>query len=178
MKAKLLRLSAFVCTLVVVKLSAVVSFIPVSTSGVLLTRERTSLSLGSLPRLLEDDQIDFISGYLNKHHGDLLVAFAKVFTSLGHEEARRNAFSGGSYRIRKARVTNLPRQGNKLGLEVTITIRSQGDSIENVEMFFGEQNVASSPAVVYTDFTLGLTLHHRRTPYRCLTYSFQVSKIH
>jgi hypothetical protein len=59
------------------------------------------------PIVLDTNQIDFIMGYLNKHHTDFLKVVAEAFSSLGIELAKANAFSGGSMSILSSRIINI-----------------------------------------------------------------------
>mmetsp|Transcript_27964 Transcript_27964/g.32042 ORF Transcript_27964/g.32042 Transcript_27964/m.32042 type:complete len:564 (-) Transcript_27964:192-1883(-) len=67
----------------------------------------SSSSSPSTPSSFDDKQLDFTMGYLNKHHRDALRAFAEVFTPLGIIQAKKNAFSGGTYEIVDASVTGI-----------------------------------------------------------------------
>lgn len=70
-------------------------------------------------------------GYLNKHHTDLLTTFAAAFTDLGRIQAKKNAFSGGSYKIKEARLVGL--DSDNIELEVAIAIRNRPEpDIEQV----------------------------------------------
>ena len=57
-------------------------------------------------------------GYMNKHHSDVLRSFAETFSELGKEKARRNAWSGGSYKIESAKLVDI--DVNEMELEVTV----------------------------------------------------------
>ena len=51
---------------------------------------------------LEEKQLDFMLGYLNKHHRIFLTKLAETFSELGVEKAKKNAWSGGSYTVSSA----------------------------------------------------------------------------
>ncbi len=57
--------------------------------------------------LLNDHQIDFTMGYLNKHHTDVLILFVQAFTQLGATQVKKNAFSGGSYEISNVKLRGI-----------------------------------------------------------------------
>jgi len=56
---------------------------------------------------LNEYQIDFTKGYLNKHHRNLLILFVQIFTSIGNIQMKKNAFSGGSYEIEDAKLVDI-----------------------------------------------------------------------
>ena len=90
--------------------------------------------------------LDFTMGYMNKHHRKELTNFAIAFTPLGIEQMKKNAFSGGSYKITDAKLVDIvhpfensnelslsssDNPSSYLELEVTIEIRGQKEpSIE------------------------------------------------
>jgi adenylate kinase len=76
---------------------------------------------------LNEEQLDFTMGYLNKHHGDMLTTFADAYTALGEEAAKRNKFSGGSFKIIGAKIVDIDLE--KLKLEVTIKDRSKSEPL-------------------------------------------------
>jgi adenylate kinase len=71
--------------------------------------------------------VDFTRGYLNQHHGDLLNRFVEAFTEIGAEQAKRNAFSGGSYKILSSKLLFLDME--KLDLEVVVEIRGKSEPL-------------------------------------------------
>jgi hypothetical protein len=77
---------------------------------------------------LEESQLDFCRGYLNKHHRDLLCLFAEAYSEVGAEQQSRNSFSGGSFKITDSQVINISM--DKLDLEVTIYDRKERDPIK------------------------------------------------
>ena len=72
---------------------------------------------------LPPEQLDFVLGYLNKHHSDLLVSFVETFSELGKEKAKRNAWSGGSYTIQQATIVDI--DTSQLVLDVVVEQRNQ-----------------------------------------------------
>lgn len=67
--------------------------------------------------------MEFTMGYLNKHHNDLLIEFAKAFSSCGTDMATQNAWSGGSYVIESSEITKITT--TSLELKVSIQLRSK-----------------------------------------------------
>lgn len=85
----------------------------------------------------DERQMDFTIGYFNKHHRSLLKTFTAAFTELGTKKSKRNAFSGGSYKIDDARIVSL--DATSVTLDVTVRERSKPDpSVERVTMGLGE----------------------------------------
>ena len=74
---------------------------------------------------LDETKVDFCRGYLNKHHSDVLCLFAEAYSELGIQQAQRNSFSGGSWKIVGAQVTAICPQN--IELEVSIKDRSKSD---------------------------------------------------
>jgi len=72
---------------------------------------------------LDEKQIDFTRGYLNKHHGDFITAVAETFSELGVTKAKKNAFSGGSYAITDATLLDIDPEGTTLEIEASIKER-------------------------------------------------------
>jgi len=60
-----------------------------------------------LHRWQTPDQEDFARGYINKHHRDVILSFTEAFTPLGVIQAQKNAFSGGSYVIKEAKLVGI-----------------------------------------------------------------------
>mmetsp|Transcript_22378 Transcript_22378/g.52748 ORF Transcript_22378/g.52748 Transcript_22378/m.52748 type:complete len:614 (+) Transcript_22378:1626-3467(+) len=94
---------------------------PDSTSSSSTTTEVAASKTGT--EQLPPQQLDFVLGYLNKHHSDLLVSFAETFSELGKEKAKRNAWSGGSYTIQHATIVDI--DTSKLVLDVIVEQRNQ-----------------------------------------------------
>mmetsp|Transcript_22374 Transcript_22374/g.52730 ORF Transcript_22374/g.52730 Transcript_22374/m.52730 type:complete len:625 (+) Transcript_22374:1626-3500(+) len=92
-----------------------------STSSPSTTTEAAASKTGT--KNLPPRQLDFVLGYLNKHHSDLLVSFAETFSELGKEKAKRNAWSGGSYTIQHASLVDI--DTSKLVLDVIVEQRNQ-----------------------------------------------------
>lgn len=98
--------------------------------------------------LLTSHQIDFVRGYLNKHHSDLLLAFAAAFSSLGSEMAIANVWSGGSFSLVSARLTDIA-----ASLE-------EDDTTSN-----NNNNDTAKPNVSQLSLILAVTVHRRgKTP--------------
>ena len=76
-------------------------------------------------------------GYINKHHTDLMKRFAEAYSELGKEQSKRNAFSGGSYKILEAKLVNV--SPKTLDLEVTVKDRKQKEPVtERVSVDLGK----------------------------------------
>lgn len=105
------------------------------------------------PSLLDERQIDFTMGYMNKHYQGVLTKFVQVFTSLGTEQVKKNAFSGTSYEFCGAKLVGVDYRGHIngndnndacndfgfLSLEATIQIRSEKQpNIEIIQISLGE----------------------------------------
>lgn len=85
------------------------------------------------PKQLDAKQLDFVLGYLNKHHGDLLQEFAKAFSVLGSEMAKANAYSGGSFAIHSANVTDIT--NDEIALAVAIQRRGRKEPEQRTVTF-------------------------------------------
>jgi hypothetical protein len=100
-------------------------------------RSRPSLALSeskaslSTSTELEKEQREFVLGYLNKHHGDLLKTFAEAFSPIGSEMASANAWSGGSFVIEAATIVNI--NTVKIELKVQAKLREKPDRTEIVQ---------------------------------------------
>lgn len=67
---------------------------------------------------------DSITEYLNtNYYSDLLVTMAMAFTEIGTIAARKNAFSGGSYKVLNATISNI--EDDTINLDVYVQIRSE-----------------------------------------------------
>lgn len=77
-------------------------------------------------------------GYLNKHHEDALRAFAETFSELGVEQAKKNAWSGGSYKIESAKIVDINLQ--QFELEVSIQERVK-QSVKRVTVDLGKPKI-------------------------------------
>lgn len=91
------------------------------------TSSDTTKTTTTLSKELNEEQLDFTMGYLNKHHADMLTTFADAYTDLGEEAAKRNKFSGGSFKILDAKIVRL--DSSKLDLEVTVKDRSKPEPV-------------------------------------------------
>ena len=89
-----------------------------------------------LHRWQTPDQEDFAKGYINKHHRDVILSFAEAFTPLGVIQAQKNAFSGGSYVIKEAKLVGIHYDDDEgdegeggghpyITLDVTVQIRGE-----------------------------------------------------
>lgn len=83
-------------------------------------------------RFLDEKQLDFFLGYLNKHHGDLLTKLSETFSELGVEKAKKNAWSGGSYQILSARIVNIDTRS--FDLDTEIELRGSGSKTKTVSI--------------------------------------------
>jgi len=84
---------------------------------------------------LNAQQHDFIIGYLNKHHAQLLQEFAATFSDLGKEMANANTMSGGSFAIQQTRLVDLQyhrNEASELVLEVTVQRRGRDEEQRTV----------------------------------------------
>jgi hypothetical protein len=86
------------------------------------------------PLELEEQQVDFTMGYLNKHHSEMLRMFAETFSELGVQQQKKNAWSGESYMIEQAKIVGIDL--DRMQLEVTVQERGKAPKLElvNVEL--------------------------------------------
>jgi hypothetical protein len=96
---------------------------------VTLAASSSNSATESKPDQLAEKQLDFTLGYLNKHHGDLLAQFAKAFSSVGTEAAKKNGWSGGSYVIEKSEIVGIDTEA----IELEVTIQKRGESKPTIE---------------------------------------------
>jgi hypothetical protein len=82
-------------------------------------------------------------GYLNKHEGDVLLAFAETFSELGSIKSKKNGWSGGSYVLEEAKIVSIDSQA--MGLEVTVQERSKPAGVQAVSI-----DLDATPAVATT----------------------------
>jgi hypothetical protein len=63
----------------------------------------------------------------NNYYSDLLVTMAMAFTEIGTIAARKNAFSGGSYKVLNATLGNYVEDGDNdtVHLNVYVQLRSE-----------------------------------------------------
>lgn len=87
-------------------------------------------------RTLDAKQLDFVLGYLNKHHTDVLTKFAETFSELGIEKAKKNAWSGNAYSILSAKIVGIDTKSFQL--EVEVQTRREGTITKAVEVDLGE----------------------------------------
>lgn len=88
----------------------------------------------ALPEKLDEKQLDFTMGYLNKHHSDVLLSFAETLSELGKEKARLNAWSGGACKILSAKIVDI--NSDDMELEVEVQKRKK-ETVENVKVDLG-----------------------------------------
>eukprot|EP00979_Chaetoceros_neogracilis_P018826 scaffold11268_cov267-Chaetoceros_neogracile.AAC.1 len=89
---------------------------------------------------LDEKSMEFAMGYLNKHHSEVLRKFAMAFSPLGVTQAKKNAFSGGSFNIESASVVNIQyAKYNESGaphnsyMELDVTVQIRGEKEPKVE---------------------------------------------
>ncbi len=87
-------------------------------------------------RTLDAKQLDFVLGYLNKHHSKVLTKFAETFSELGIEKAKKNAWSGNAYSILSAKIVGIDTRSFQL--EVEVKERREGTITKTVEVDLGE----------------------------------------
>jgi len=85
-------------------------------------------------RELTVEQLDFVRGYLNKHHGDFLLLLARNFSPLGAEMAKANVWSGGSYSLESTRLVDIVSDNSELRLDVTIEERNKPARQETISI--------------------------------------------
>ena len=85
-------------------------------------------------KVLDEKQIDFTCGYLNKHHSDVILKFAETFSELGTQKAKKNAWSGGSYVLESAKLVDIDPEGTTMKLEATIKERKSEPRQETVSV--------------------------------------------
>lgn len=86
------------------------------------------------PADLTAQQTDFVCGYLNKHHPDLLVAFVKSFSSIGQEMAKANTWSGGSFSVASARMLPDDMTVNDVTIQAQVQRRHQSPENRTVQL--------------------------------------------
>ena len=69
---------------------------------------------------------------MNKHHGDLLTKFVVAFTPVGIARKKKNAFSGGSYKILSTELQSINPDSGDLELKVRIRIRGEDQAQEEI----------------------------------------------
>jgi hypothetical protein len=87
------------------------------------------------PQTLNEQQLDFTLGYLNKHHRDVLAAFAETFSRLGQVKSQKNSWSGGSYNIEAAKIVHIDTE--TMELEVSVKERNKDVQLEKVSVELG-----------------------------------------
>jgi adenylate kinase len=92
----------------------------------------TPTDADAVPLELEEQQADFTMGYLNKHHSEMLRAFAETFSELGVQQQKKNAWSGESYMIEQAKIVGIDL--DRMQLEVTVQERGKAPQLELVSV--------------------------------------------
>jgi Protein of unknown function (DUF2470) len=103
------------------------------------TQESSSSSSSKPSFTLNDQQLDFTCGYLNKHHSDVLAAIAETFSRLGEIKSKRNSWSGGAYKIESAKLVDINTQS--MELEVTVQERNKDAQMERVTVDLGKKSL-------------------------------------
>jgi hypothetical protein len=86
---------------------------------------------------LDAKQLEFACGYLNSKHPEVIRLLVIAFTELGVTMKKKNAFSGGSYVVESATLTNIDQ--DKLSIEATVQIRGEkAPRIEQVTVGLGK----------------------------------------
>ena len=80
---------------------------------------------------LEPDQLNFLMGYMNQNHADLLKSFAQCFSPLGSEMAKSNAFSKGTFVMESVTITDINTE--IITLAVVVNRRGKPQTTEVVE---------------------------------------------
>ena len=96
---------------------------------------------------MNDSQRDFFMGYINQHHSDLLTEFTLAFTELGPLTRRKNAFSGGSFSVKDARMIDVSR--DSFVVEVDIHERNKPVTKQNMSILFNADLAADTPSRSY-----------------------------
>ena len=78
----------------------------------------------------------FTLGYLNKHEGHVLLAWAETFSELGRQKAKKNAWSGESYTLEQATIVNINTQ--QMELQVTVQERGKPKAVDTVTVDLGK----------------------------------------
>lgn len=92
------------------------------------------------PTILNNQQMDFIIGYMNKHHIDFLNVIAEGFTELGMEIAIANTFSGGSMIIES---TTLKHIYNTTSIQLEVNIKKRNNKLNDIRYI--DVNLNSNP---------------------------------
>jgi len=123
---------------------AMISRQQTSTPSARTTRSRNPSKLFSTDATFDEKQSDFIKGYLNKHHADLLTSFATAFTELGVKQVKKNRWSGGSFRIAEAELVDV--SGDAITLDVTVKERNEKEPrVERVQCSLDAEVIKGAP---------------------------------
>ena len=90
-------------------------------------------------------------GYMNKHHSDTILAFAEKLSRMGDEARKKNAWSGGSFKILGARLVGIDLE--QMELEVDVDEGRKGRRTEVVQV------------------SLGTFIHNNRENHACIVLS-------
>jgi Protein of unknown function (DUF2470) len=133
------------------------------------TKEETSSSSSSTAvpskkqeQLLDAKQLDFLLGYMNKHHESTLKKLATAFTPLGQEMNKMNTWSGGSMTLTTAKMVDVDTLHVKLSVQVEK--RGKVSDSETIVTFPLDTNVVTGRSK-YTDLPLvECDENNRRSP--------------
>ncbi|GAX24099.1 hypothetical protein FisN_9Hh351 [Fistulifera solaris] len=92
------------------------SLFDAATGDIVVKDESSSLTL---------QQKEFICGYLNQNHPNLIKQFAQAFSDLGQEISKANAWSGGSMELESALLIDVT--ATKLTLQTQCRIRNNAN---------------------------------------------------
>jgi hypothetical protein len=78
---------------------------------------------------LDAEQLDFLLGYMNKHHEGTLKKFATAFTPLGQEMNKMNTWSGGSMELRGCKMMDI----DTLHVTLSVQVEKRGKIVDGAE---------------------------------------------
>ena len=122
----------------------------------------TTSAAASFPkkRQLEPDQLEFVLGYLNKHHSDVLKVFAEAFSPLGLEMLRANTASGGYMKVEEARAVNIDTEQ----MELAVDIQIRGKPLETRKVQFALRGEPTGSRRKYQDAVAAVPEDPNRLP--------------
>lgn len=85
----------------------------------------TALASTIVSNELSSKQKEFICGYLNTNHPDLVQQFAQALTDLGREISKANAWSGGSMALEDAQLIDITAE--EVTLETCCRVRNKSE---------------------------------------------------
>jgi adenylate kinase len=103
--------------------SSSLSFSSKATSNDHKENENENTKTNTIENELSTNQLEFLKGYLNKHHSDLLKDWARAFTDLGTEMSRTNGMTGGTFVLVQAAVEHV--NVSNMLIKVTCQIRAK-----------------------------------------------------